>query len=118
MGYGDGDRRKFPRADYSCKVNIFYSEKAVNAVIRNIGAGGILAEFELETMRGIPVKMEMYVEGRTIVCNGHIVWLAPRSDSSDRSRIVWDTGIQFDDIEAEDRVFIRNLVDRLNVESK
>ena len=111
------ERRKFPRAELVCKLNIFYSSSPIRTKTQNIGEGGIMVVLKQETMRGIPMKIELFVEGRVIQCNGHTVWVVTRADPENINQNVFDTGIQFDDISEEDKRYISDLVKRLNMRS-
>lgn len=111
------ERRKFPRANFSCKLNIFYSSDVLYTRVKNVGAGGIMVVLTREVIRGLPVKLEMFISDEKVIrCTGHVVWAASRVYPADREKLVYDTGIQFDDISEEDKQFIIELVDKINNE--
>jgi len=117
MGYEGADRRKFPRADFSCRINIFYSQETMEGRVKNIGVGGVLMTLDRELMRDIPMKLELFIEPKvTVRCSGHVVWVLQRPDSADPTRPLFDTGIQFDDISETDRGQLKELVDRINAQ--
>jgi hypothetical protein len=114
MGYDGVEKRKFPRADFSCKLNIFYSADILYTRVKNIGVGGILVVLTREIIRGIPVKLELFIEeSRVIRCTGKVVWSASRVYPADKEKLVYDTGIQFEDISPEDTQYIEKLVEQI-----
>jgi hypothetical protein len=114
MGYDGVEKRRFPRADFSCKLNIFYSSDILYARVKNIGMGGIMIVLTREIIRGIPIKLELFIEdGKVIHCTGKVVWSASRVYPADREKLVYDTGIQFDEINEEDKKYIGELVDQI-----
>jgi hypothetical protein len=117
VGYESADRRKFPRADFSCRISIFYSQEVMEGRVKNIGAGGVLMSLDRELMRDIPIKLELFIAPqKTIHCTGHVVWVLKKSDNADPTHLVFDTGVQFDDISETDREQLRKLVERITLQ--
>jgi hypothetical protein len=85
--------------------------------VKNIGVGGVLITLSQELMRDIPMKLELFIEPKAIIrCTGHVVWVLQRTDHADPTRVLFDTGIQFDEISETDRGLLKELVDRINLQ--
>jgi Tfp pilus assembly protein PilZ len=108
------NKRKFPRVSYKCLIRV--SEEGVEDTIEtfteNIGSGGICVVLEKRLGLFEKVSMCIFIEegANPIECRGSVVWVV-KSNSSVRSEVdLYDTGIEFQDIKAEDRKRISTLV--------
>ncbi len=102
------DSRRFPRAQYPCKVVIFkHGQKdSLDANTENIGAGGICAVLKKSLDKFSPVGVVLYLKDNqpAIECDGRVVWAVKRKD-------IFDTGIEFIDIRDKDILRIERVVE-------
>jgi len=108
------DKRKFPRLNIRCDIEIRELKGACqfSTVTENIGAGGVCVILPKELPRSTLVFVKLFVAEREspIECSGKICWrVESKVLFKDEKR--FDTGIEFLDILPEDRSFIRGLVD-------
>ena len=101
------DRRRFPRADYPCKVVVLRNDfkKTFSTHTENIGTGGICVILSKELPKFCPVEILLYLKdgGTPIESNGRIIWVVKREFN-------FDTGIEFIEIKEADRLRIEKLV--------
>jgi c-di-GMP-binding flagellar brake protein YcgR len=101
------NRRKFPRANYKCLISIKrrLTDKTISTHTENVGAGGIcvMIKEDLGLFQG--VDLELFLEdGKTAIrSGGTVVWVVKKSDSRQKSVVIYDTGIEFIDMRPEDR---------------
>lgn len=102
------NRRRFPRADYLCRLLILRNDLRENfsTHTENIGTGGICVILPKELPKFCPVEIVLFLRdgGGHIGCNGRIVWSVQR-------RASFDTGIEFLDIRDNDRLRIERIVE-------
>ena len=102
------DRRRFPRADYACKIVVLRTDlrQTFSTHTENIGTGGICVVLAKELPKFCPVEILLYLKdgGGSVECNGRIVW-AIQTDK------VFDTGIEFLDLTETDRLRIERVVE-------
>ena len=101
------DQRKFPRAEYPCKVMIIGSrpKEIFSTHTENIGIGGICVVLSKELAKFFPVSIILYLKdgGSPIECNGRVVW-------SIKTEFDFDTGIEFIEINQHSRARIEKIV--------
>lgn len=101
------NRRRFPRADYPCKVIFLRSDlrQTFSTHTENIGTGGICVMLVKELPKFCPVEILLYLkdEKGPIECNGRVVWVVQRE-------IKFDTGIEFIDIKETDYLRVERVV--------
>ena len=101
------DRRRFPRADYPCKVVVLRNDlkESFSTHTENIGTGGVCVILSKELPKFCPVELLLYLKdsGAPIECNGRIIWSVPTETD-------FDTGIEFIDIKKTDYLRIEKIV--------
>jgi hypothetical protein len=101
------DQRKFPRAEYPCKVIIMGSgaKEAFSTHTQNIGTGGICVVLAKELPRFFPVRIVLYLKDKKgpLECNGRIIW-------SIKTAIDFDTGIEFMEINSAGQMRIEKII--------
>jgi len=101
------DNRRFPRAEYPCKVIVLRSDlrETFSSHTENIGVGGICVILPGGLPKFCPVEILLYLkDGKgPLECNGRVVWSVQREGS-------FDTGIEFIDIREIDRLRIERVV--------
>lgn len=109
------DRRRFPRANFSCIVRIRHkgSVEAFQTTTENIGCGGVCVILPKGLSVFSPVEIELDIEnglGR-IISDGRIVWVVHKSEISQSARESFDTGIEFVELKEKDRLRIEKIVE-------
>lgn len=108
------DQRRFPRINIPCDIEIRDPKNAFHysTVTQNIGAGGVCVILPKELPRSTLVYIKLYVPGRDVPveCSGKVCWRV-ESKIMPRQLSQFDTGLEFLDIQAHDREYVRDLVD-------
>jgi len=101
------DNRKFPRANYPCKVVVIKggSSKQFSTHTENIGKGGVCVVLEKGLEKFSPVALTIYLQDGhpPLECDGRVVWAVRRKE-------VFDTGIEFLNIQGNDVERIERIV--------
>jgi len=101
------DHRRFPRADFPCKITIFKKgeQEKFSTHTENIGQGGVCVALKEGLDRFSMVDVVLYLENGQppIKCEGRIVWSVKRKD-------IFDTGIEFMNIRKQDSERIERIV--------
>ncbi len=103
------DRRKFPRADYPCKVVVFKDSRRMkfDTHTENIGIGGICVILDKKLSRFTQVELALYLKNgqAPVESRGRIVWAIARGE------LEFDTGIEFIDLKEVYQLRITNIVE-------
>ncbi len=96
------DKRKFPRINIHCEINI-HSEEAVNplsAVTENVGIGGVcvILDRPLGRFEMCRVRFEIDKNLPKIESEGRVVWMVPTRDPKEK-KSRYDIGIEFTGID-------------------
>ena len=119
MNAWDGmNRRKFPRVYYPCLIVLKYAEGAQESILthtENLGVGGISAIVKKNLKIFSPVDLELDVLdlGGHIKCQGRVVWSIRRKEDDSKKPMFYDVGIEFSNLNNEDRVRIEDIVKRI-----
>ena len=121
MGDWEGlNRRKFPRANYPCLVVIRKkSEDDKDDVILthtdNIGVGGVCVVLKqsVKVFSQVELELDLLDLGEHICCNGKVVWNVQRQSEAPEKPLFFDIGIEFLDLQEEDRKRLERIVERL-----
>ena len=93
------NRRKFPRADYKCLINIKRRgvSKSISAHTENIGAGGIcvIIKERLDLFQDIAITLFLDDEKNPVKCSGQVVWVVKKRPEGQEAGCSYDTGIEF-----------------------
>ena len=107
------NKRRFPRANYPCKVVILDndSREVFNTHTENIGEAGICVILPKALPKFCCVEVLLYLkDGKApLNCGGKIVWVA-KVDSE------FDTGIEFDQLKKSDSLRIKKVIDQCLLE--
>ena len=102
-----GDNRKFPRADYPCKIAVIKGTLSEQFSTRteNIGKGGVCVVLDKNLEKFCPVNLTIYLKDGLppLECDGRVVWAVKRKE-------IFDTGIEFLSIQAKDAGRIERIV--------
>ncbi len=114
MAWEGINRRRFPRANYACVVTIRRkgSAETFNTKTENIGCGGICVILPKATQIYSPVELDLDLEdsGNTISIKGTIVWVVQRSEFGKNTPDSFDIGIEFADLNEQDRARIDKVI--------
>lgn len=111
------DRRRFPRANYPCKIIVVKKGQAkkFSTNTENIGVGGVCVILNQELDRFSEVELILFLEDKQlpIYCDGRIVWTVKRLDATipkgTPSQI--DTGVEFVNLKEKDKLRIEKVVE-------
>ena len=104
------ERRRFPRANFLCKVILRSSQKEFLTHTQNISAGGV----RILLFENLAVKSEVKLiifASRRLEMKGRIVWSLDIDRELDEP--LFDIGIEFLDLNKTDKDFLQRLVDKL-----
>lgn len=109
------NKRKFPRVSYKCLIRVSGegAEESIETFTENIGSGGICVALEPRLGLFEKVSMQIFIEEGVapIACKGVVVWVVKSHGSGKQGMDLYDTGIEFQEIKAEDRKRINVLVE-------
>lgn len=105
------NRRKFPRAAFPCKIIMESPIRLLVSHTENLSEGGIRVILEEKLNAFANVGMEMFLEkDRPIKCKGRVMWVMEKINPLDHKATLYDTGIQFTNINQADKDYISKLV--------
>ena len=108
------DRRKFPRVEYRCNIviNTNSGEKSISTKTENIGSGGVcvLLDDDLGLFQGVALEIFENELAQPIRSRGTVVWVVKKQENPRATEHIYDTGIEFVDMEFGDRERLIKLV--------
>lgn len=114
------DRRRFPRADFPCKV-IVHKKQGVEKYsthTENISSGGLCADIEKDLGLFSCVDIELMLDSSNVIKNpAKIVWIVKKS-SAGKAPYHYDTGFEFVDLSQENHKKIDKAVRKLSEKQK
>jgi len=109
------NRRKFPRVKFKCFIfiNKKGSSKSISTNTENIGAGGIcvIIKDDLGLFQGVELEINIEDNHSPIKCSGTVVWVVKKRATGKSGEYLYDTGIEFVDIDEQQRERIIKVVD-------
>jgi len=115
------EKRKFPRANVTCKISTNFGEKLLvfDSHTENIGEGGIRVILEENLNISTIVNVELFLLEKELPlrCKGKVVWAKEMKPEQIRPRL-FDTGIKFIEINDYNKEEIGKLVNNLIVQGK
>ena len=101
------DKRRFPRADFPCKIVVLRDDEkqTFSTHTQNIGEGGVCVVIPEQLPSSCAVVIMLYLRDGHIPinCQGRIVWSIKQEDK-------FNTGIKFVDIKKPDSLRIKRIV--------
>ena len=114
MSWNGSEKRRFVRADFPCKITIHTPQAhIVTSHTENIGAGGIRIIIEEKIDIFSVVDLKIYLDDKPISSKARIVWVVERRPPLGHKASMFDTGIEFYQINEKDRNTIRKLVETI-----
>ena len=116
------DFRKFPRLKIKCDIEIREAKTSFNisTVTENIGTGGVcvILDREFSRLTKVFVRLHLIDSSPPIECHGKICWIV-KSHTLFKKGNRYDTGIQFLDMNPDDKRLIKQFIDQqpANVEN-
>lgn len=111
------NRRKFPRANYECRIVIKKRQnaKTISTQTENIGAGGICVIIgdDLGLFQGVDIELFLDDGKGPIKCGGTVVWVVRKTDLKQKGTPLFDTGVEFVDMRPEDRERTTDIVEKI-----
>jgi len=110
------DRRKFPRANYPCKIVLKKKDapsKPLSTNTENIGLGGICVMLPEDLGIFAPVEIQLDImDGHpNIECDGTVAWIVP--SKKEKKNESYDTGLEFTNLKRKDEQRIYSIVQRV-----
>ena len=114
MEWKGEERRRFPRANFPCKITVVSPIRYLNSHTENISEGGIRVLLEEKLSPYSVVGVEIFVDkGKSIKCKARIVWVKEKINPLEKVPVMYDTGVEFIEINDCDREYLRKLVEKL-----
>jgi len=114
MKWKGSNRRRFPRANFACKIAVYTLMKhSLLSHTENIGEGGLRVIIDEKIELYSEVGLELYLRREPICCRGRIVWVVDMANPLSKETILFDTGIEFLDLTEKDKGYIHGIVDEL-----
>ena len=107
------ERRKFPRLKYPCKLKFSSAEDREGYVVHteNISGGGFRVILQKKLAVNSPVEIELMIGKKNIKAEGRIAWVLDIKSPGAEEANLFDTGVEFTQIPAEDKEFLSKLVE-------
>ena len=114
MNWDGADKRRFVRAEFPCKIIIYVpKEHSISTKTKNISAGGVrvilLEKLDIVSIVGL----DIFLNNESVNCKGRVVWSVEKTELAPGGSTQYDTGIEYYQIEDDDRRVINNLVDSI-----
>ena len=106
------EKRRFPRANFLCKIILRANKKQYLCTTQNISSGGMRVLLEDELHVEDQAEITLFTS-RQIECTGRVVWVLKQQDSPLEEGAYFDIGIEFTRIGKKDKEFLEELVDKL-----
>jgi len=112
MGWDSSERRNFVRAKFPCEIIISGDkERMISTRAENISAGGIRVLIKEKLRTSSLVTLNIYgIKKKPIACKGKIIWAFTRKMHYSKPDVLYDTGIEFHQIQEDDVNKIKKLV--------
>lgn len=113
MSWDTSERRKFVRVEFPCEISLqdTSGKEVITAYTENISAGGIRVLLEKDIKACPIVQVTLYkIAEKPIVCKGRVIWVFNREHPREENVTVFDTGIEFYQIQEEDVSRIKEFI--------
>ena len=109
------EKRRFPRASYPCKVLVSTDKETEEFSLHteNISSGGVRIIFQKPQPINTPLDIEVVVGKRRVSTKGRVVWVLEIKSPGAGKADLFDTGIEFTQLNTEDREFLSKMIEEL-----
>ncbi|RKY35831.1 MAG: hypothetical protein DRP69_00300 [Candidatus Duberdicusella sinuisediminis] len=107
------ERRRFPRLNYPCKLILEEGDETYSIHTENLSAGGLRVILDEKLAINTPLRIELELGWKDIKCKGRVVWATDIKSLRTEKTNLFDTGIEFTQIEPQDRKTLRELIERI-----
>jgi len=109
MKWEGSERRVFVRAQLPCRIVVRTpQEHEIAAQTQNIGAGGVCVLLYEQLEISSVVGLQVFLDKSPICCKGRVVWVV--SQEAGASAAMFDTGIEFYQIDENDRLMLGEFI--------
>lgn len=108
------NQRQFPRIELECDIAIKDQRKGLlHTRTQNLGLGGlcVILDQEIEKLSKIWMRLSLAQPEAYLECEGRVVWMVKTTDVT-TGKTTYDTGIQFLNLNEDQKGLIRSLIDR------
>ena len=117
MNWEGINQRKFPRAQYKCKIKVLGKKlfPAIDTYTENIGSGGICIVLDKAFELFEDIGIELFIDGekKALTCTGIVVWVVKKYSKEKGQKVSFDIGIEFLNISQYDKKMIVKLVEKI-----
>ena len=108
------EKRRFVRAKFPCKIIVYPPcEHVIISHTEDISAGGVRVIISDNLDISSLVGLEIYLKEKPIACKGRVVWVVEKANSASDKSSMFDTGIEFYEINEKDKETIGKLVETI-----
>jgi len=109
------ERRRFPRVAYPCKINISTEEgeEEFRLHTENISSGGTRVILQDKLDINTPIQVTLMIWDKQISTKGRVVWVIDISHPGSADPTLFDTGIEFTQMNQEQRELLSRLVQKV-----
>ncbi len=119
MVWEGSEKRKFPRGAFLCKIAMSSAARWVTTHTENISIGGVRVILDEKINPFTTVEMEIFFENnKSTKVKGKIAWSKVILNPLQDDPLLYDTGIQFLDINTATREYISRLVNVLSSQER
>ena len=115
------ERRRFPRAAFPCKIAVGSPIRWLTSHTEDLSSGGIKVILDEKLNVYTTVGLEIFFEkDKSIKCKGRVAWVEEEANPLEMTSepIIFITGIEFTEINDNDKQYIRRLVKVLSFRKK
>lgn len=104
MIWNASERRKFVRVTFSCEVSVRTFQNLIfPTYTEDISASGLRIAISEALKPNTLITLTIYgIKKEPLICQGRIIWVGVRKNDSLQRRLLFDTGIEFQQILSED----------------
>ena len=115
MGWPGLDQRAFPRYSAQCDITIIEKSEIIKTKTQNIGVGGVcvILKKALEKLSQVSLHLVLNEELHPIEYDARVVWVIPSKELAS-SKVNYDTGLEFINLNAADRELIESFIQKLS----
>ncbi|MGD9015580.1 MAG: PilZ domain-containing protein [Candidatus Omnitrophota bacterium] len=116
MSWDGSEKRRVLRINLPCRIIIYTPQaETIDTVINNISEGGVGFTLFRELEISSKIGLEIYeIKQEPVVCRAQVRWVNLIESTYLRGRILYNIGVQFTQINSQDLLVIKKLVESKN----